>query len=52
VQDLEPFRTRANNPNLGWGFAKLVVTSGNGVVGSASVIDGRTNDATTIPMKY
>jgi len=52
VQDLEPFRTRASSPNLGWGFAKIEVMSGEGVVTSASVIDSRTNDATTIPMKW
>jgi len=52
VQDLEPFRTRADSPDLGWGYAFVEVTSGEGVITSASVIDSRTNDATTIPMKY
>ena len=52
VQDLEPFRTRASSPNLGWGYATVEVVSGDGVHTSASVIDSRTNDATTIPMKY
>jgi hypothetical protein len=51
VQDLEPFRTRAGAPNLGWGFAIVEVESGSGVVTSASVVDSRTNDATTIPAK-
>ncbi len=51
VQDLEPFRTRANEPNLGWGFAELEVLSGGGIITSASVIDSRTNDPTTIPPK-
>jgi hypothetical protein len=51
VQDLEPFRTRANEPNLGWGFAEVEVLSGSGIITSASVIDSRTNDPTTIPPK-
>jgi hypothetical protein len=48
VQDLEPFKTRAGAPELGWGFAFVEVTSGSGIVTSASVVDSRTNDATTI----
>jgi hypothetical protein len=51
VQDLQPFASRAEAPNAGWGFATVEVTSGGGVLASASVIDSRTNDATTIPMK-
>ncbi|MCD4747827.1 MAG: hypothetical protein K8R59_00515 [Thermoanaerobaculales bacterium] len=51
IQDLEPFRWRAGRPNLGWGFAQVTVTSGSGILTSASVIDSRTNDATTIAMK-
>jgi hypothetical protein len=51
VQDLEPFRTRANQPNVGWGFAEVEVISGSGIITSASVIDSRTNDPTTIPPK-
>ncbi len=51
VQDLEPFKTRVGQPNLGWGFAKVEVVSGSGLLTSASVIDSRTNDPTTIPMK-
>lgn len=51
IQDNEPFRTRAGAPNLGWGFAQITVLSGDGVLTSASVIDSRTNDATTIAMK-
>jgi hypothetical protein len=51
VQDLEPFRTRANEPNVGWGFAEVKVLSGSGIITSASVIDSRTNDPTTIPPK-
>ena len=51
VQDLEPFRTRASSPDLGWGYAFVEVMSGEGVITSASVVDSRTNDPTTIPMK-
>ncbi|MGD8440709.1 MAG: multiheme c-type cytochrome [Holophagae bacterium] len=52
VQDLEPFRSRASSPDLGWGYATVEVMSGDGIITSASVVDSRTNDATTIPMKY
>ncbi len=51
VQDIEPFKSRAGQANLGWGFAIVEVLSGEGVVTSASVVDSRTNDGTTIPMK-
>ncbi len=51
VQDLEPFRTRADQPDLGWGFAVVEVVEGSGVLTSATVIDSNTNDGTTIPMK-
>ncbi len=50
VQDLEPFKKRAGRPNLGWGFAVVEVTEGAGLLVSASVIDSRTNDGTTIPI--
>jgi hypothetical protein len=42
---------RANRANLGWGLAKVEVVSGAGVLASASVVDSRTNDATTIVMR-
>ena len=32
VQDIEPFRERASTPNVGWGFAKVTVVSGSGVI--------------------
>ncbi len=51
VQDLEPFRTRAGEPDLGWGYATVEVDSGSRVLISATVIDSNTNDPTTIPMK-
>jgi hypothetical protein len=52
VQDLQPFASRAGEPDLGWGYATVEVTAGTGVITSASVVDSRTNDPTTIPMKY
>jgi hypothetical protein len=51
AQDLQPFKTRAGAPNVGWGFALVEVTEGYGVLTSASVVDAVTGDATTIPMK-
>jgi len=50
VQDQEPFARRAGARELGWGWAEVTVISGTGVLASASVIDSRTNDATTMPM--
>jgi hypothetical protein len=35
-------------PDLGWGYARVLVVSGAGVRISASVIDSLTNDATTV----
>ena len=51
VQDLTPFATRANKPDLGWGFATIKVIDGFNVNASASVIDAQTNDPVTIPAK-
>jgi hypothetical protein len=49
VQELEPFTTLAGQPDLGWGFAVVAVEgSAEGIVVTASVIDSRTNDATTV----
>jgi len=50
IQDSEPFLNRANRPHLGWGYAKVTVVSGFGVLASASVVDSVTNDATTVSM--
>ncbi len=50
IQELQPFKNRAGMPNLGWGFARVEVLRGYKVFCSASVVDSRTNDATTIPM--
>jgi len=51
VQDLEPYARRASRPDLGWGFAEVEVLEGGPVLISASVVDSRTNDATTVPVK-
>ena len=45
----EPFSRLAGLTSV-IGSAEVEVTSGSGVLASASVIDGRTNDPTTIPM--
>ena len=50
-QDPQPFKVRAGQPDLGWGFAEIEVLSGSGILASASVVDSVTNDATTIPFK-
>ena len=47
VQDLEPFAQRAARPDVGWGRAEISSSWADLMV-SASVIDSRTNDATTI----
>ena len=51
VQDLTPFATRADRPELGWGFATVKVLTGFNINTSASVIDAQTNDPVTIPAK-
>ena len=51
VQDLEPYVRRASQPELGWGFGTVEVLEGGPVLISASVVDSRTNDATTVPVK-
>jgi len=51
VQDVEPFRTRADQPDIGWCYATVEVRSGSGILTSATVIDAHTNDGNTIPMK-
>jgi hypothetical protein len=51
VQDLQPFVSRAGQSSMGWGFARIDVESGDGVLSSASVIDSRTGDSTMVAMK-
>ena len=51
VLETEPFRNRVNAPNVDWGFATVTVLKGTNVITSASMIDMKTNDPTTIPAK-
>jgi hypothetical protein len=51
VQDVEPFKTRAGRPDLGWGYATVEIINGSGILASASVMDSGTNDAFSVPMK-
>jgi len=50
AQDQQPFSKRFGVTNT-FGYAKVSVTSGSGVVAYASVIDNVSGDPTTIPMK-
>ena len=47
-QEGEPFKNQANQPDLGWGFATVTVLKGTNIHMSASVIDVKTNDPTTV----
>lgn len=51
TQDIEPFKARANAPDIDWGYATVTVVKGTNVLSSASLIDMKTNDPTTIPAK-
>jgi hypothetical protein len=51
LQEGEPFKNRANAPDVDWGFATITVTKGANVHAVASMIDMKTNDPTTIPAK-
>ncbi len=51
LQDVEPFKNRANAPDVNWGFATVTVLKGSNILTSASMIDMKTNDPTTIPPK-
>ena len=51
VQDVEPFKARANMPDLDWGFATVTVMKGANIRTFASMVDMKTNDPTTIPAK-
>jgi hypothetical protein len=50
-QDLEPFKVRANAPDVDWGFATVTVLKGTNILSAASLIDMKTNDPTTITAK-
>jgi hypothetical protein len=47
-QEGEPFKNQANQPDLGWGYATVTVITGTNVHVSASLVDMKTNDPTTI----
>lgn len=47
----EAFRTRAGSTEVESGYARIRVESGGGIWAHASVIDGRTNDPTTVRMQ-
>ncbi len=49
-QAVQPFRKQANQTGMDRGYAKVTVSSGSGVIASASVIDNVTNDPTTVEM--
>ncbi|MBZ5586965.1 MAG: leucine-rich repeat domain-containing protein [Acidobacteriia bacterium] len=49
-QETQPFRNKAGQTAMDRGYAKITVQSGSGVFGFASVVDGVTNDPTTVTM--
>jgi hypothetical protein len=48
LQDNEPLKARANTPDVGWAYATLTVLKGSNVYTSASLVDSKTNDPTTV----
>jgi hypothetical protein len=50
AQENRPFFTEAGQTAMDLGYAEVTVTSGAGIIASASVIDNVTNDPTTIAM--
>ncbi len=50
AQENRPFFSRAGQTAMEAGYAKVTVTSGAGVIASASVIDNVTGDPTTVEM--
>jgi pterin-4a-carbinolamine dehydratase len=44
-------KNRANAPNVDWGFATVTVIKWTNIISSASMIDMKTNDPTTIQAK-
>jgi hypothetical protein len=49
-QENRPFATKAGQTDLSRGFARITVSSGNGVFAYASVVDNVTSDPTTVEM--
>lgn len=50
LQETQVFKKRAGQTALTRGSIRVAVTSGSGIIASASVVDNTTNDPTTIPM--
>ncbi len=48
--EAQALRSHAGQTDLDRGWALVRVTSGAGVIASASVVDNTTNDPTTVPM--
>ncbi len=48
VQSTEPFKNQANAPDVDWGYATVTIVKGTNVQTSASMVDMKTNDPTTI----
>ncbi len=51
AQETQPFKNRAGQTAMDRGYAKILVQSGSGVLGFASVIDNITNDPTTVAVR-
>jgi hypothetical protein len=49
-QENRPFFAKAGRSNLAAAYARVTVSTGSGVIASASVVDNVTNDPTTVPM--
>ena len=49
-QETEPFLNKAAQSAMDRGYAKVTVQTGSGVFAFASVVDGSTNDPTTVAM--
>jgi hypothetical protein len=49
--EIQPYRYRRTRNDISCGCALIEVARGTGILVSASVIDQRTNDAITVPMK-
>jgi hypothetical protein len=47
-QEGEPFKNQANQPDVDWGYSTVTVITGTNVHVSASLVDMKTNDPTTI----
>ena len=50
-QETQPFFSKAGQTAMDRGYAKITVQTGSGVFGFASVVDGSTNDPTTVSMQ-